>query len=182
MSQAPKQPDYRLREETPSVEFVETLSSFGRLLGETYHKRTLLSPNQTAIITALIAKDGQTQTELAQVLHAHKVSVGIYLAELEELALIERRRHPSDGRAKCAYLTEILKENVHHGRNAMGDVHQIAIAGISDANYRTMMKCMKQMHSNLEAQRQIDIDTPPVNKMEFESALRALSKLHEDAE
>ena len=71
--QPPKQPDHRLRGETPSVEFVETLSSFGRLLGETYHKRTLLSPNQTAIITALIAKDGQTQTELAQVLHAHKV-------------------------------------------------------------------------------------------------------------
>ncbi|MBL1235282.1 MAG: winged helix-turn-helix transcriptional regulator [Rhodobiaceae bacterium] len=168
--QQPEQPDHRLRGETPSVVFVETLSSFGRLLGETYHKRTLLSPNQTAIIAALIAKDGQTQTELAQALHAHKVSVGIYLAELEELTLIERRRHPSDGRAKCAYLTEILKENIHRGRNAMDDVHQIAIAGVSDANYKIMMKCMKQMHSNLEAQRQIDIDTPPMNKFEFEGA------------
>lgn len=169
-NQLPEQPDHRLREDTPSIVFVETLSSFGRLLVETYHKRTLLSPNQTAIITALIRKDGQTQTELAQVLHAHKVSIGIYLAELEKLTLIERRRHPSDGRAKCAYLTEILKENIHRGRNAMDDVHQIAIAGISASNYKTMMKCMKQMHSNLQAQRQIDIDTPPINKFEFEGA------------
>lgn len=168
--QPPQQPDHRLRGETPAAVFVETLSSFGRLLTETYHKRTPLSPNQTGIISALLANDGQTQTELAQALQTHKVSVGIYLAELEEIGLIERRPHPSDGRAKCAYLTEILKENVHHGHNAMLDVHRIAIAGISNADYKTMMKCMEQMHANLQVQQQIDVDSPPMEQFDLEGA------------
>lgn len=168
--QSPQETDYRLRKETPAAEFVDTLSGFGRLLTEAYHKRTPLSPNQTGIITALMANDGQTQTELAQALHTHKVSIGIYLTELEEMYLIERRPHPSDGRAKCAYLTELLKENVHHGRNAMLDVHRIAINGISDADYKTMMKCMTQMHANLQTQQQLDIDKPPMEQFEHEDA------------
>ena len=164
------EPDQRLLIKTPAAEFVDTLSGFGRLLTETYHKRTPLSPNQTSIISALITDDGQTQTELAHVLQTHKVSIGIYLAELEDLQLIERRPHPSDGRAKCAYLTELLKENIHHGRDAMLDVHRIAIDGISDSDYKTMMKCMKQMHVNLAVQRQIDIDRPPMEQFERENA------------
>lgn len=166
MSKTPHPPqskqDPRLLEKTPAAEFVDTLSSFGRLLAETYHKRTPLTPNQTGIITSLIANDGQTQTELAHALQTHKVSVGIYLAELEEMKLIERRPHPSDGRAKCAYLTELLKENIQFGRDALLDVHRIASVGISDSDYETMMQCMRKMQANLLAQQEIDMESPPV--------------------
>lgn len=173
MSKTPTPPqskqDPRLLEKTPAAEFVDTLSGFGRLLTETYHKRTPLSPNQTDIIASLIANDGQTQTELAHALQTHKVSVGIYLSELEAMMLIERRPHPSDGRAKCAYLTELLKDNIQHGRNAMLDVHRIAVAGISDSDYETMMKCMRQMHANLLAQQELDNKLPPIEPFSDEN-------------
>lgn len=158
---ATKDIDQRLLVNTPAAEFVDTLSDFGRLLTATYHKRTPLTPNQTGIIAALVASDGQTQTELAQALQTHKVSIGIYLSELEAMMLIERRPHPSDGRAKCAYLTELLKDNIKHGRKAMLEVHNIAIEGISKSDYETMMKCMKQMHANLVVQEKVDAGLSP---------------------
>ena len=131
--------------------FVRTITELGTMLATIYDRRTGLTRNQTRIVIELLEKDGQTQTELANALAIHKVSVGIYVGELEALGLVERRTHPSDGRAKCITLTPLLHAQKHIGRDHYAAIHGAAISGIDEKDYLTMLKCMQRMHDNLLA-------------------------------
>lgn len=129
--------------------FLRTINELGEMLATIYDRRTGITRNQTRIVLALLDTDGQTQTELAHTLNIHKVSVGIYVSELEALGLVERRTHPTDGRAKCIYLTPLLHANKHIARNHYVAIHNAAIEGIDGKNYLTMLKCMERMRDNL---------------------------------
>ena len=131
--------------------FVRTITELGVMLATIYDRRTGLTRNQTRIIIKLLEHDGQTQTELANTLAMHKVSVGIYVAELEALGLVERRTHPTDGRAKCIWVSPLLHANKHIGRDHYAAIHAAATAGIADKDYLTMLKCMEKMYENLTA-------------------------------
>ncbi|MEQ9226879.1 MAG: MarR family transcriptional regulator [Parvibaculum sp.] len=130
-------------------QFLRTINELGEMLATIYDRRTGITRNQTRIVLALLESDGQTQTELAHALNIHKVSVGIYVGELETLGLVERRTHPTDGRAKCIYLTPLLHANKHIARNHYVAIHGAAIKGIDEKNYITMLKCMELMRDNL---------------------------------
>lgn len=155
---APGIQDERL---SPQI-FFNLITEVGTLLATTYDRRSGLSRNQTHIITALLQRDGQTQTELANELGIHKVSIGIYVNELEEMKLVERRSHPNDGRAKCIYLTPLLHAHKHLGIAHYADIHRAAIAGISPADYHTMLDCITLMRDNLIALDQEDRARPKV--------------------
>lgn len=129
--------------------FLKAINDVGVMLATIYDRRTGLTRNQTRIVVALLESDGQTQTELANALSIHKVSVGIYVSELEALGLVERRTHPTDGRAKCIYLTPLLHANKHIARNHYAAIHNAAIEGIEGKDYLTMLKCMERMRDNL---------------------------------
>ncbi len=116
-----------------------------------YDRRTGLTRNQTRIVIELLERDGQTQTELANALSIHKVSVGIYVGELEDMGLVERRTHPTDGRAKCIYLTPLLHANKHIGQHHYERIHAAAIDGIERDDYLTMLKSLRRMRDNLTA-------------------------------
>ena len=131
--------------------FVRTITELGTMLATIYDRRTGLTRNQTRIVISLLEQDGQTQTELANALAMHKVSVGIYVGELEALGLVERRTHPTDGRAKCIWLTPLLHAHKHIGRDHYAAIHGAAISGIDEKDYLTMLKCMERMHENLLA-------------------------------
>lgn len=131
--------------------FVRTITELGTMLATIYDRRTGLTRNQNRIVIELLAKDGQTQTELANALAMHKVSVGIYVGELEAIGLVERRTHPTDGRAKCIWLTPLLHAHKHIGRDHYVAIHNAAISGIDEKDYLTMLKCMERMHENLLA-------------------------------
>lgn len=131
--------------------FVRTITELGVMLATIYDRRTGLTRNQTRIVIELLERDGQTQTELANALAIHKVSVGIYVSELEALGLVERRNHPTDGRAKCIWVSPLLHANKHIGRDHYAAIHGAAIDGIADRDYLTMLKCMEKMYENLKA-------------------------------
>ena len=101
------------------------------------------------MVIELLRSDGQTQTELANALSIHKVSVGIYVAELEAMGLVERRTHPTDGRAKCIFLTPLLHANKHVGENHYAAIHGTAIEGVARKDYLTMLNCLERMRDNL---------------------------------
>ncbi|ABS64496.1 transcriptional regulator, MarR family [Parvibaculum lavamentivorans DS-1] len=130
--------------------FLKAINDVGTMLATIYDRRTGLTRNQTRIVIALLETDGQTQTELANALSIHKVSVGIYLNELESLGLVERRIHPTDGRAKCIYLTPLLHASKHIARDHYAAIHSEAIAGINEKDYIAMLRCMDKMRKNLE--------------------------------
>lgn len=131
--------------------FVRSINELGTMLATIYDRRTGLTRNQTRIVLALLDEDGQTQTELAHALSIHKVSIGLYVGELEALGLVERRTHPTDGRAKCIYLTPLLHANKHIARNHYAAIHQAAVAGIEEEDYLAMLRSMDKMRENLEA-------------------------------
>lgn len=129
--------------------FLNLITEVGALLAKLYDRRSGLSRNQTQIITALLQHDGQTQTDLAQGLHIHKVSIGIYINELEALGLVERRAHPTDRRAKCIYLTPLLHAHKDQGMAHYADIHNAAIKGMGLDEYLTMLDCIALMRGNL---------------------------------
>ncbi|MDE1174438.1 MAG: MarR family transcriptional regulator [Parvibaculaceae bacterium] len=142
-----RHPDERL---APQY-FVQLITQLGDLLSTIYDRRTNLSRNQTRIIMTLYEADGQTQTELANQLHMHKVSIGIHLTELEALGLIERRSHPTDGRAKCIYLTPLVYERAESGRQRYAEIHERGAEGIPTGLYLAMIEAIGRMRDNLIA-------------------------------
>jgi DNA-binding MarR family transcriptional regulator len=117
------------------------------------------------LIGVLLVKDGQTQTELANVLEIHKVSVGIYINELEALGLLERRQHPTDRRAKCIFLTPLLHATKHIGVDNYNTIHNIATEGIGHNAYLAMLDSIEVMRNNLQTQDKIDRETIDTNKV-----------------
>ncbi len=129
--------------------FLNLISEVGTLLAKIYDRRSGLSRSQTRIITSLLQRDGQTQTDLANELHIHKVSIGIYVNELEAIGLVERRSHPTDRRAKCIFLTPLLHAHKPLGLAHYADIHNTAIKGIGQDDYMTMLDCIALMRGNL---------------------------------
>jgi len=125
------------------------LLNVGNLLATLYDRRSALTRHQTRLISELLERDGQTQTELAHALEIHKVSIGIYISELEAMGLVERRQHPTDRRAKCIYLTPLLHASKHIGINQYASIHHVATAGVNKNAYLAMLDCMELMRENL---------------------------------
>lgn len=132
------------------------LVNVGGLLSTVYDRRSPLTRNQTRVISSLLATDGQTQTDLANGLEIHKVSIGIYVSELEAMELIERRPHPTDRRAKCIFLTPKLHATKHIGINQYEAIHHVATEGVERSSYLTMLDCIELMRANLTGLDQKD--------------------------
>jgi DNA-binding MarR family transcriptional regulator len=141
------------------------LMNVGGLLATIYDRRSPLTRQQTRLIGVLLEKDGQTQTELANALEIHKVSVGIYVNELETLGLVERRQHPTDKRAKCIYLTALLHATKHIGLENYNTVHHIATEGIDKDAYLAMLDCIEVMRNNLMVQDRADREKIEAEKL-----------------
>ena len=138
------------RDELDPFYFIELFSEVGSLLQHNYDSRSGLSRNQTRVIVTLLKTDGLTQTELADALGIHKVSAGIYISELEEIGLVERKPHPQDGRAKCIFLTPILHELRSGGEDIVRDMHRGVIEGIEPEEYLRLLGYMRLMRDNLK--------------------------------
>lgn len=145
--------------------FLNLLMNIGGLLATIYDRRSPLTRQQTRLISILLVKDGQTQTELANALEIHKVSVGIYINELETLGLLERRQHPTDRRAKCIFLTPLLHATKHIGVDNYNTIHNIATEGIDHDAYLAMLDSIEVMRNNLQTQDKIDRETIEANKV-----------------
>lgn len=137
-------------DEVEAFYFIDLFAEIGRLMEHNYDTRSGMSRNQTRVIIALLQTDGQTQTDLTAKLGIHKVSTGIYISELEELWLVERRPHPHDGRAKCIFLTQTLHDLRGGGSEIVKELHKCIIEGMNDADYQGLLNYMRMMQRNLE--------------------------------
>ncbi len=146
-------------DEMSSAYFAQLLTAVGEELATRYDDATGLNRNQNRILIALVEKDGLTQTELANLLTMHKVSVGLHIAELEAMNLVTREAHPTDGRAKCIRVTPFLRMQAPRARSAFDDIHRIATEGIAPEDYTVMLNCLARMHANL-AKRDDENENP----------------------
>lgn len=141
--------------------FLQLLEGIGASLEQAYDSANPLPRGHQRLIRQLLIKDGQTQTELATAMHIHKVSVGLYINELVEMGLVERRRHPKDGRAYCIYLTDYLHKFRPEGERIFAEIHAHAIKGLPTEEYRMLLQAMEKMYLNLqELARKPDMVAP----------------------
>lgn len=130
--------------------FLQLLEGIGTSLEQAYDSANPLPRGHQRLIRQLLLKDGQTQTELATAMHIHKVSVGLYINDLVEMGLVERRRHPKDGRAYCIHLTEYLHRFRPEGERVFAEIHAHAIKGLPTEEYRMLLQAMEKIYLNLQ--------------------------------
>jgi len=140
-------PDAREIEE--ALEFSGLLQEFGRLLSGEYDRRMPMSRGQSAVVGLLMERDGRTQTELADEMAMHKVSVGAHVDELVQQGLVERRPHPTDRRSKQIWLTPYFHSVKFLGQGVFTMIHSRAIEGISKQDYAHAVKVLTAMRDNL---------------------------------
>lgn len=160
---APKPPEKKTDERFSPQYFLTLLTEVGTLLARVYDRRSPLTRNQTRLLGALMQRDGQTQTELANELEIHKVSIGIYVSELEEFKLVERRLHPTDRRAKCIFLSPLFHSTKYIGMEYYATIHHAATQEIGNDDYLTMLNCIAVMRANLTALDRQDRDNEETN-------------------
>lgn len=87
-----------------------------------------LTPRQHAILEAVAAEDGATQSQLVAATGVDRSTLAELVARLGERGLLERSRSITDARAKQVRLTEAGRERLDASRPAAAEVDQTLLA------------------------------------------------------
>jgi len=106
----------------PSVAFAVSALGFqvGRQLAEGLRPLGI-EPRHFGLLRALAISEGQTQRALGQTLNLHPNRMVALVDDLENLGLLERRRHPADRRAHALALTPT-------GRGVLQQAFEVAVS------------------------------------------------------
>ncbi|WP_170406947.1 MarR family winged helix-turn-helix transcriptional regulator [Ruegeria arenilitoris] len=88
-------------------------------------------PGQFPTLLALWQQDGQTQRELVDKLDVEQATMANTLNRMERDGLIERKDHPTDGRAKIICLTEKARSVRDDAYAAASAVNDAALVGFT---------------------------------------------------
>ncbi|WP_350190658.1 MarR family transcriptional regulator [Thalassobaculum sp.] len=110
-----------------------------------------LTRSQWWVLTALYAKEGVTQSELAAFMDLEKATLGRLLDRLEEKEWIERRPDRLDRRIKRVYLTDRVQGLMRSLRAIAADIRNDASKGIERERYETFVDTLLQIKANLHA-------------------------------
>jgi DNA-binding MarR family transcriptional regulator len=92
--------------------------------------------------------EGQSQQRLADLMGIHRnVMVGL-VDNLEELGLIERRRHPADRRAHALHLTAAAHELLPRAQRAADEHEARLLAGIDAADRDYLVALLRRLADN----------------------------------
>ena len=110
-----------------------------------------LTRSQWWVLTALYAKEGITQSELAAFMDLEKATLGRLLDRLEEKGWIERRPDPVDRRIKRVVLTETVQELMRDLRDIAADVRSDAMKGLTRDEHEAFIDTLLKIKANLHA-------------------------------
>lgn len=110
-----------------------------------------LTRSQWWVLTALYAKEGVTQSELAAFMELEKATLGRLLDRLEEKEWIERRPDRVDRRIKRVYLTDRVQGLMRSLRAIAADIRNDATAGIDRTRLDAFIDTLLQIKANLQA-------------------------------
>lgn len=109
-----------------------------------------LHPGQDALLAALWAEDGQTQSQLATTLHVEPPTVTKMLQRMEASGLVARKADKKDARAVRVRLTAKGKRLQPKVEAVIADLTARATEGISERNVATLRKALEQIAANLD--------------------------------
>jgi len=109
-----------------------------------------LTRSQWWVLTALYAKEGVTQSELADFMELEKATLGRLLDRLEEKDWVERRPDPIDRRIKRVYLTDTVQGLMRQLRSIAAEIRSDAVSGLSRDEQEVLFDLLARVKGNLQ--------------------------------
>ena len=108
-----------------------------------------LTRSQWLVLTMLYAKEGVTQSELADFMDLEKPTLGRLLDRMQEKELIERRPDRHDRRVNRLYLTEKVQEIMRALRKTAADVRKDALGNMAATEREDFIDTLIKIKNNL---------------------------------
>ena len=108
-----------------------------------------LTRSQWWVLTMLYAKEGVTQSELADFMELEKPTLGRLLDRMQEKGWIERRTDDLDRRVNRLFLTEKVQEVMRALRSTAADVRKDAIGNMNDLDREQFIDTLLKIKANL---------------------------------
>jgi len=122
-----------------------------------------LSAAQWRLLVRLVKDEGVAQARLAELLEIEPISVSRLLDRMEEGGWIERRQDPADRRVRIIFPTDKSRETFAAIKAVAGEVYDLALAGLTEDEKRTLVKGLNTIIRNLA-----DCETPAANQANTE--------------
>lgn len=110
-----------------------------------------LTVEQCRVLAHLARNEGVSQARLAELTDTDPMTLGRALERMEADGLLERRPDPADRRARTVHLraaaAPLLREIWRHA----GAVRAEALAGLTAADRRELVRLLRRMRTNLDA-------------------------------
>ena len=108
-----------------------------------------LTRSQWWVLTMLYAKEGVTQSELADFMDLEKPTLGRLLDRMQEKEWIERRPDSFDRRVNRLYLTEKVQEIMRALRKTAADVRKDALGNMAAIEREKFIDTLIKIKNNL---------------------------------
>jgi MarR family transcriptional regulator, organic hydroperoxide resistance regulator len=108
-----------------------------------------LHPGQEIILMQLLRRDGQSQTQLAELLGVQAPTVTKMLQRLEAGDFVERRPSSQDNRVTLVYLSQKGRSLDQPLQDAWAALEQQTGQGLSDDEHNTLLQLLECLRSNL---------------------------------
>lgn len=108
-----------------------------------------LTRSQWWVLTMLYAKEGVTQSELADFMDLEKPTLGRLLDRMQEKHWIERRPDSLDRRVNRLYLTEKVQEIMRALRKTAADVRKDALGDLPQVDRENFIDTLIKIKNNL---------------------------------
>ncbi|MFT3966245.1 MAG: MarR family transcriptional regulator [Sphingobium sp.] len=128
------------------------LGDVARLMRRAFDERARnigVTRPQWGALSVLAHHEGINQGGLADMLEVEPITLCRMLDRLQDAELVERRRHPTDRRAWCLFLTDRARVQIANLRPLADEVMDMALDGIGEDERDAFLDMLDQMRHNL---------------------------------
>ena len=110
-----------------------------------------LHPGQESVLKALADLDGQTMSQLAQVLAVQPPTVTKMITRLAGQGLVRRAASETDGRLARVHLTDDGRNRIEDIDTAWKRLEKEALAGLDEKDRKRLRRLLREIERNLSA-------------------------------
>jgi len=110
-----------------------------------------LHPGQESVLKALADLDGQTMSQLAQVLAVQPPTVTKMITRLAGQGLVRRAASELDGRLARVHLTDTGRSRIEDIDTAWKRLEKEALAGLDDKDRKRLRRLLREIERNLSS-------------------------------
>lgn len=122
-----------------------------RSLSDSFMDRIGMHRAQATLLCRLFARDGMTQSEIAEQLSVQGATVTNMLQRMEEAGLVARRRDPEDNRLVRVYLTDLGRKQERAITGQFVKVEQAIFEGLEIEERAKLRRMLRQILRNMNA-------------------------------